>query len=163
MSKSLVSLSEVAEHFGISRTAARDLEIQNVIDRAAGLTACRLAYIRHLRERRSSHSEADAQLRAARAREIEIRIAERERKLIPLGELNFAWDFCLGVLVTNLASVPARSTRDLVLRRTIEHEIDLARNAAADACRKQNIAQDAPADRHAAVDGDQTAGILDGI
>ena len=31
------SLSAVAQHFGISRTAARDLEIQNVIDRSAGL------------------------------------------------------------------------------------------------------------------------------
>lgn len=87
--------------------------------------------------RRGPKSAADAQWRAARAREIEIRIAEREHKLIPVEELNIAWDFCLGTLVSNLSSVPARCTRDLVLRHTIEHEIDLARNAAADVYGKQ--------------------------
>lgn len=86
---------------------------------------------------RGPKSAADAQWRAARAREIEIRIAEREHRLIPLEKLNIAWDFCLGTLVTNLVSIPARCTRDLVLRYTIEHQIDLARNAAADMYRKQ--------------------------
>lgn len=36
---SKASLSGVAQHFGISRTAARDLEIQNVINRGAGSIA----------------------------------------------------------------------------------------------------------------------------
>jgi hypothetical protein len=34
-----VSWTEAARHFGISRTAARDLEIQNIINRIAGLDA----------------------------------------------------------------------------------------------------------------------------
>ena len=101
------------------------------------MDACRLGYIAHLRARRSNGSAAADALRAAKAREIEIRTAERERKLIAVEELNIAWDFCIGVLVTNLNCVPARCTRDLALRQTIEHEIDVARSTAADAYRKQ--------------------------
>ena len=132
-----LSLSDFARHVGVSRTTARDLELQGIIDRTKGIDACRLGYIAHLRARRSSSSAAADALRAVRAREIAVRTAERERKLIPIEELNVAWDFCLGALVSNLTCVPARCTRDLLLRRTIENEIDLARNAAADTCRKQ--------------------------
>jgi phage terminase Nu1 subunit (DNA packaging protein) len=134
---SKVSLSDFARHVGISRTTARDLELQSIIDRTKGMDACRLGYIAHLCARRSNDSAAADALRAARAREIEVRTAEREHKLVPLEELNFAWDFCLGTLVSNLSSVPARCTRDLVLRQTIEREIDLARNATADVYAKQ--------------------------
>jgi hypothetical protein len=101
---SKVSLSDFARHVGISRTTARDLELQSVIDRTKGIDACRLGYIAHLRARRLNGSAAADALRAARAREIEVRTAERERKLIPVEELNIAWDFCVGALVANLIS-----------------------------------------------------------
>jgi hypothetical protein len=67
------TLSGVAEHLGLSRTAARDLEIQGVIDRTAGLGACRLAYIRHLRSRRPSGGAPQERILAAKAEAIEVR------------------------------------------------------------------------------------------
>ncbi len=118
------SLSAVAEHFGISRTAARDLEIQNVIDRSAGLDACRIAYIRYLRERHSKPSAADSHLREARAREIEVRTAERLGKLVAVEEFDAMIDELCGVFRTELSGLPARVTRDVALRRTIEREIN---------------------------------------
>jgi hypothetical protein len=116
------SLSEVARHFGISRTAARDLEIQNIINRAAGLDACRLAYIQHIRERRS-RSAADDAYRRAKAREVELRIAERLHKLCLTEEMMAAFEDVVGVLLTELSCLPAAVTRDLQLRRQIEEKI----------------------------------------
>ncbi len=130
--KEAVSLSEVARHFGLSRTAVRDLELQGLIDRATGLDACRLAYIRYLRARRLSHSDADVQWRLARAREIEIRTAEREHKLMQTDEAMAVLDDAVGTFLTELAGLPASVTRDLVLRRQIEEKIFEMRTRIAD-------------------------------
>ncbi len=120
---SKASLSRVAQHFGISRTAARDLEIQNVINRTAGLDSCRLAYIRHLRERHSRRNGSNSHLREARAREIEVRTAQRLGKLVPLEDFDAFVDELCGIFRTELSGLPARVTRDLMLRRTVEQEI----------------------------------------
>ena len=55
------TLSEIALHLGVTRTTARDCELQGILNRTAGIDACRLAYIRHLRARRSN--TADDRLR----------------------------------------------------------------------------------------------------
>jgi hypothetical protein len=114
------TLSGVAEHLGLSRTAARDLEIQGVIDRTAGLGACRLAYIRHLRSRRPSGGAMQERILAAKARAIELRNAQTEHKLVPVGEAQEALDTCMGWMISELMSMPAAVTRDLALRRTME-------------------------------------------
>ena len=114
------TLSGVAEHLGLSRTAARDLEIQGVIDRTAGLGACRLAYIRHLRSRRSSGGAPQERILAAKARAIELRNAQTEHKLVPVGEVQEVLDTCMGWMISELMSMPAAVTRDLELRRTME-------------------------------------------
>ena len=126
------SLSAVAEHFGISRSATRDLEIQLVIDRSAGLDSCRIAYIRYLRERHSKPGAADSHLREARAREIEVRTAERLGKLVAVEEFDAMIDELCGVFRTELSGLPARVTRDVMLRRTIEREINGILNRIAD-------------------------------
>ena len=118
------SLSAVAQHFGISRSATRDLELQLVIDRSAGLDACRIGYIRYLRERRSRTSTADSHLREARAREIEVRTAERLGKLVAIEEFDAMIEIICGAFRTECSGLPARVTRDIALRRTIEREIN---------------------------------------
>ncbi len=130
--KEAVSLSEVSRHFGLSRTAVRDLELRGEIDRVAGLDACRLAYIRYLRARRLSHSDADMQWRLARAREIEIRTAQRERKLMQTDEAIAVLEDVVGTFLTELSSLPAAVTRDVVLRRQIEEKIFEIRTRIAD-------------------------------
>lgn len=131
---SKASLSGVAQHFGISRTATRDLELQNVIDRTAGLDSCRLAYIRHLRERHSRRNGSDSHLREARAREIEVRTAQRLGKLVRLEEFDDFVDELCGIFRTELSGLPARVTRDLMLRRAIEREITGMLHRVADVC-----------------------------
>ena len=75
------TLSDIAIHLALSRTAVRDLEIEGVLDRANGIDACRLAYVRHLRTRRSN--TADDRLRLARAKAIELRTQREAHELIP--------------------------------------------------------------------------------
>lgn len=68
-------------HLDLSRQRVNQLVDEGVLHRlpAGGFDqdACRVAYVRWLRsdERRASRSEADARLRDARAREIELRNA----------------------------------------------------------------------------------------
>ncbi|ELT51006.1 hypothetical protein [Brucella intermedia] len=94
-------------------------------------------YIRSLREdnKNTSKTAADTRVRDARAEEIQIRIAEKKRELIPIDDAIAAQDFLLGVVVAELSGLPARVTRDVPTRRLIEKELDAARNRMASALR----------------------------
>ena len=135
MDVALVTLSDIAEHLGLSRTTIRDLEIEGVINRAMGLDDCRLAYIRHLRTRRSS--AADDRLRLARAKAIEQRTRREAHELAPIAETLAVIDAAIGSLMFHLSSVPARCTRDITMRKVIETEVNRARSATADECERQ--------------------------
>lgn len=75
---------------------------------------------------RATKTASDNKVKDARAREIELRIAERERKLVPLeSALGLINEIC-GLVRQNLDGLAARCTRDLELRRTIEKETDAA-------------------------------------
>lgn len=113
----------------------RDLEIEGVLDRAYGIDACRLAYIRHLRARRS-HA-ADDRLRSARAMAIELRTQREAYTLVQRKESLAVVDAVVGRLLFHLITLPVRCTRDLQLRQTIEGEINRARKATADECERQ--------------------------
>jgi hypothetical protein len=78
--------------------------------------------------RRGPKSAADARWRAARARELEVRTAERERKLMRTDEAMEALEDITGVFLTELSGLPASVTRDLALRRKIEERIFEMRN-----------------------------------
>jgi len=140
---SAASLSAVAQHFGISRTAARDLEIQGIINRAEGLDCCRLRYLQHLRARRSNGSAADAAYREARAREIEVRTAERLGRYVAREEFDAMIDALCGMVRAELSGLPARIARgDLALRRIVEAEVNGVLHRLADAAERQAAAHD---------------------
>ena len=82
-------------------------------------------YIRFLRDegRRTSVHAADSRVRDARAREIEIRTAERLGQLVAIEEHDTVVDAICGVFRAELSGFAARVTRDLPLRRVIEQEI----------------------------------------
>jgi hypothetical protein len=71
-------------------------------------------------QRRSARSQADAEWRRQRAREIELRVAERERRLVPVDDAFEVVDVTIGLMRSEIGGVPARITRDLALRRQID-------------------------------------------
>jgi hypothetical protein len=71
-------------------------------------------------EKRATKTAAATRISDARAREIELRTAIREGRLIDLDEALEAVEDLIGLLRSELSGLPARCTRDLQLRRTIE-------------------------------------------
>jgi hypothetical protein len=122
-----VTQMDVARHLGMSRTAIRDLETSGLLmkrpDGAIDLDATRLAYIQRLRDRSSTRTQADAELRQAKAREIQQRIEERDRRSIDIDDSLGAIELVCGLTRTELAGHSARCTRDPALRRVIERDV----------------------------------------
>jgi hypothetical protein len=98
--------------------------------------ACRVIYIRWLRDqsRKLGGSAAADRLLEARAAEIELRTAGRLETLRArsLETVIECTDEILGPLKPDMLAIPARLTRDLLLRRQLEEAIETTFNAAAD-------------------------------
>jgi phage terminase Nu1 subunit (DNA packaging protein) len=71
-------------------------------------------------DKRTAKSAAQSRITDARSREVELRNAQREGRLIELDEAVAAVEAIMGMLRQQLAGMPARVTRDLELRRTME-------------------------------------------
>lgn len=80
-------------------------------------------YVRSLKdeERRSTKSAADNGLKAARQREVELRIAKEEGRLVDMGDVEAAFSSILGTLRAQLSGVAASVTREASLRSAIDH------------------------------------------
>lgn len=92
-------------------------------------------YIRFLKEdaKKTSRSEASSRAVDARAQEIELRIRERTRELIPQEDAIMAMDLLAGEVNRQLSGLPARITRDVPLRRQIEAKVNEAKGQIASA------------------------------
>jgi hypothetical protein len=73
------------------------------------------------RERRSEGGAAESALKLAKAREIELRTAERARELIEFDEACAVLDDIIGGITSDLSGLPAAATRDLAMRRHLAH------------------------------------------
>ena len=112
-------------------------------------------------ERRQSKGASATRIADARAREIELRTAIREGHLIDLDEALEAVEELVGMLRTELSGLPARCTRDLQVRRTIEtvrngildRIADLAAKKAADMATHRNAGQALETDDAGSVGG----------
>ena len=138
----LVSMEAFARHIGLSREMVRRLIAEGVLtpapDGRLDLDKSRIAYITHLRER-PVRSQAQDKLRETKAKEIELRMAERCHSLIEREEAVDATRDILGVVLTGLGSLPARvAGKDLTLRRRIESEISAIRQTAAKRLKQQS-------------------------
>lgn len=80
-------------------------------------------YIRFLKDedKRTSKSAADDSLKAVRQREVEIRIAKEEGRLVDMSDVEAAFGSILGTLRAELSGVPASVTREASLRSAIDH------------------------------------------
>ena len=140
-STTMVSQEAFGRHIGVSRERVRALISEGVItpapDGRLDQDKARLAYLQHLRDR-PVRSAAQDLLRQTKAKEIELRLAERAHQLIETDEAVDATRDILGVVLTGLGSLPARvGGKDLALRRRIEAEIFSIRETVARRLKEQ--------------------------
>ena len=86
----------------------------------------RVAYLRYLRRerRQSPRGEADADFQRAKSELIRLRIAEKQRHLIPLEEAVGHMDEVVGLFISRLSGFAARcGGRDLAVRRLIDQAV----------------------------------------
>jgi hypothetical protein len=125
-----------------SKAGIVSLEQQGIIQRDARDTwpipSTLIKLVGHLRAKiRQGQSPEDARWRAARARELELRIAQRENKLISIDEANGALENLIGLCLTELSGLPAAVTRDLAIRQAIEKQIFVMRKRIAERLEQQ--------------------------
>lgn len=92
-------------------------------------------YIRFLKDdaRKETKTAAASRATDARAAEIELRIAERKRELIPIEDAMLAMDLLVGAVNKEFDGQAARITRDMKLRRLIEADVHGAKTRIAKA------------------------------
>lgn len=124
------STPKIARAFGISDERVRQLTVEGVL-RYAGKNRYHRddttrAYTAWQREHTTSvhRNTSESRVRDARATEIEIRTAERTRRLIATDEALESNALLCGVVRTEFGGLAARVTRDLVLRREIEKAVN---------------------------------------
>jgi phage terminase Nu1 subunit (DNA packaging protein) len=83
-------------------------------------------------DRRTSKMAAHSRIQDARSREVELKNAQREGRLIDLDEVLSVVEELVGLLRSQLSGLPARVTRDLQFRRTIETALNDILDAIAD-------------------------------
>lgn len=126
----VVSTSDLAALLALSERRIEQLVQEGVIPKA-GPGRYRLGDVvptlfRKAREdaRTTTASNKQGRLAEAKAREVELRIAEKQRELVPIEEAVGAVDAVCGMIRTELSGLPARMSRDTNERAKLESELD---------------------------------------
>lgn len=125
-----ITTAELQELTKYSRPAIVELEQQNVIKRVDRDTwpmpATMAALVVHLRERvrKTAVSDERSRWEAARAQREELRAKKLAGELCLVSDFRDAWVDVVGYMVAGLTAVPARCSRDVAMRHTIEKELD---------------------------------------
>jgi hypothetical protein len=141
------SAGQIAAILGISRQAVEDHiaggRMPTPIAKGQhSVLACVQAYIAICKGEAKAGTKAAAQniAQVARAREIEQRIAERDRELITMSDAVSTLDDIIGAVLTEFNALPASVTRDRALRRMIEQKVDAAQKRIVDTLDKAMLA-----------------------
>ena len=104
------------------RQLAKEGHIPRAVKGNYPLVATVQGYVRFLKaeERRTTLVEGDRDLKKARQREIEIRIAREEGHLVDFEDVQAVFSVVMGELRSELLGVPAAVTRDPKLRTAIK-------------------------------------------
>jgi hypothetical protein len=109
--------------------------------------ACRVAYLRWLRdpERRSARARADADFVKAKTEMLQLKLAEKRAELVQ-SDVDALIDELMGITLTAMSSMPARCAPrgDLATRRCIEQVIFERTEIAKIAQRKADEAGEPP-------------------
>jgi hypothetical protein len=151
-----VTGAKLAAHLGMTRQSVEELAMRGVIERRPdgqfNQDACRLAYLRHLRDaaRRSARTQADAEHVSAKAELLRLRIAEKKRELMPVTETEAFIEELVGLMLTHLSGMAARiGGPDLQLRRKVDQVVYETRVAISEAAtRLADKAGEAPLAEH---------------
>lgn len=114
--------AEVAAHLDLSGTKVSELAARGIIPRSSGrggfdLEACRLGYIRHLRETAAGRAGQDegpdlvderARLARAQADRAEMENAHRRGELIETGHMNALVTGCFAIVRAKLLGIPSK-------------------------------------------------------
>lgn len=133
----VISRREAADLFGVDPSRISQLiasgHIEPVGRGQMTLASVARGYVRYWQEKASSETKtsAESRVRDARAREIEMRNEERNRRLVPDDEAIAAIDHIVGACVETFNALPAMITRDIAERKRIEIVVrDAQRNVA---------------------------------
>jgi hypothetical protein len=125
--KCTVTATQLAEHLDLTRQRIGVLaDVEQVFERLPDgrfdADRCRVQYIRHLRSERarSPRHAADAEHVKAKTRDLQLRIAQRERTLIQVEDALEVVDTLCGMFLTGLSALPSRASRDPKVRREVE-------------------------------------------
>jgi hypothetical protein len=125
-----VSAEAVGKHLDLSRQRVGQLVSEGVLVRLKNggfdLDDSRIRYIRWLRDdqRRAVQTMQRARLDELKAREIEIRIAEADHRLVELDEVFDLLVEIIGTTKAEFYGLPARWTRDPVEMERLRGDID---------------------------------------
>ena len=129
-SATVISTASMCQLLMLSRTRLEQLVSDGVIFKhernAFRLVETIQAYIRWMRDeaRRTTKHAASSRVIDARAREIEVKTEQRLGRLVPLAVYDEMIHSIVGLVRSEFAGLAAACTRDLVLRRIIEREVN---------------------------------------
>lgn len=131
-----VSGVALSKFFGISPERLRVLKNEGVIvasGRKYDFFRSTRSYIDRLRDGASKKQGGtlDDQLKEAKIREIDQRLAINSRELIPLDEAMGGFDAAAGMILEVFSGLPSQISRDVRERKRIEEICDIARRALA--------------------------------
>jgi hypothetical protein len=148
----MLTMSGVADLLDIEPDNAQLLVTKGFIapdaDDCIPLASAICGYVRSLRDeaQRASASAATTRLQAARVRAIELRNGEADGVLLDLVEHQDIYTEALGNWKAALYGLPARTSRDLDVRRRIEAAIDEALHRLCDELEARAVAPEAEGD-----------------
>jgi len=138
----IVTANSLATHLGCTRQNVARLTAEAIIEqRSDGCydqTASRLKYIKHLRSdaRRSPRTQADADHVKVKTEMLQLRLMEKQRKLVRREDADALIDEICGVVLTHLSGMAARCSRDPAIRRGIDAVVLQVRTELAQVCAK---------------------------
>jgi hypothetical protein len=147
ISDDLVSARKLGVWLACSRAYITELEARGVLSRVKGrlpLRASVTSYVEYLRRERdrdqSPRSEAAAELASAKARWLRLKLAEKERSLMPTEEHERILDTAVGITLTVMSGLAARifpTAGELQARRRAERIVLDCRREIAERCVKR--------------------------
>src|SRR5262252_4375854 len=121
----VLNVEQAAGLLQVSTAWIRRLTNEGVLSKTNGryrLIDTVQAYLRYQRDenRRTGKTAVQNRVIEARAREIELRTAQREGKLMETEQCVEVVDELVGMFLTGLSELPAQCSRDLSVRRHVE-------------------------------------------